>query len=183
LIQSIKVFLRAYRRAISAQASLRSPPAKVRRAATVDGEPQYDELVEVLACHVHEHWLRPDRSGTWTFDHMHSSGQQIPAAILQKLKILKRVGDGKHSTPLVFACDPEEFKVRALENRELGCSYETVVLGLLAIMDYGKPEDELYACLARLGICELKDDGYVEWTEKYNYYMKTLYRDWTKLIA
>jgi hypothetical protein len=114
---------------------------------------------------------------------MYSSGQQIPAAVLEKLKILKRVGEGKHGTPLQFACDPEEFTVRAFENRKSGCSYETVVLALLAIMDYGKPEDELYACLARLGIVVLEDDGHYECTEKYDYYMKTLYKDWTKLIA
>jgi hypothetical protein len=145
--------------------------------------PAYDELVEVLAHHIRDHWLRDDGDGVPSFDHMYCSGWQIAAAVLEKLGIMKRAGDGKYSTPLVFACEPRDFASKASGNRERGCSYDTVVLALLAIMEYGKPEDELYRCLARLRICIPDDDGHYAWTEKQAFYVKELYPRWTSLIA
>ncbi len=148
-----------------------------------ENRPEYEELVDTLARHVHTYWLRDDGLGIETFDHNYCSNQQIPAAVLAKLGILKRVGDGIYGTPLAFDCLPEEFEKRAAENRERGCAYDTVVLSLLAIMEYGKPEDELHACLARLGICELDGEGQYVWTEKRDFYMKELYPRWTSLIV
>ena len=142
--------------------------------------PAYEELVEVLALHIRAHWLHGD--GLLSFDHMYCSGWQIAAAVLEKLSIMKTIGSGTYDTPLVFDCLPEDFKKRAAENRERGCAYDTVVLSLLAIMEYGKPEDELHACLARLGICELDGEGQYVWTEKRDFYMKELYPRWTSLI-
>ncbi len=146
-------------------------------------KPRYEELVAVLAHHIRDHWLRDDGDGVPSFDHMYCSGWQIAAAVLEKLKIMMRIGDGSHSTPLVFDCEPEEFASRASENRERGCSYDTVVLALIAIMEYAKPEDELYECLGRLDICKPDGNAGYVWTEKHAFYMSELYPQWTSLIA
>lgn len=177
MVRNIIVLVRAFRRAIKAQ-NAGSRPVGQTRTEPKAGKPEYEELVDVLARHIHDHWLR-----IGAFDHQFSSGQQIAATVLEKLSILKRVGDGRYSTPLVFACEPEDFKKRGADNQHMGCSYETVVLALLAIMDYGMPEDELYECLARLGICKQDSDGHYAWTERHAFYMKELYPNWTSLIA
>ncbi len=112
----------------------------------------YEGLVDVLARHVHKYWrldTHPNQIHSWS-----SSQYQIPAGVLAKLGILKPLD--KIGARYAFTCTPDEFKRIATENKDRGCSYDTVVLALIEVTEimYPSPVDEdLVACLSKLGVC------------------------------
>ncbi len=57
MVRNIIVLVRAFRRAIKAQ-NAGSRPVGQTRTEPKAGKPEYEELVDVLARHIHDHWLR-----------------------------------------------------------------------------------------------------------------------------
>lgn len=116
----------------------------------------YEKVAAIVARHIYKFWYREEARINLppikTFDNMCSGSLQIPAGVLTKLKILEPIDSIARRT--VFICEPDEFEIRANENQEHGCTYETVVLAVISLTDYGTDCTDLFECLMELGICK-----------------------------
>ena len=141
----------------------------------------YEEVANVLALYVYNVCYREepriDLPPIKTFDNLCMSQLQIPAGVLTKLKIIEPLDDiGRRS---VFICEPSEFRNRAIQNKAQGCSFDTLVLAVICLVENeGSEEAGLRECLVGLGLFE---PGGLIWTPKKAYYDK-LYSDWPTLI-
>jgi len=175
-------------------------------------KPSYIELAETLARHVYDnHYKLQERinsSPVRIFDDLFMSSFQIPAGVLLKLKILQFVnGNGEFIEDGMriykFCCKPSEFKTVIGCNIRNGCSFDTVVLAVICLIEFDGPHNtNLLEMLARLDVCKpslkqspKKKSGFgmlqtaneilvetVDWTEKKNHYDE-LFENWPALIA
>ena len=178
--------------------------------------PTYEELAERLDCYVYDTWYR-DQPGEWhkivkpgvklppirVFDHRFTSMYQLCAYALEGLRIVKFI----NRSCAVFQCEPIDFRLTALKNQAAGCSYDTLVLALVWIVEEDVRDLTLLRCLAQLGLCEPEfkevpaEFSYLDfstmkkipvkvlgktrlevvWTKRKDYYDK-LGKDWTSLV-
>lgn len=125
-------------------------------------KPSYQEVVEALAIQIRElarSWSRGQaRKGHEVFHHKFSSEFQLAASVLYRLGILETDTDVAYS----FTCDAGEYRSMATTNRSAGPSYETVVMTLIGVKDYGKPAPELFELLLRVGVYELRETAMMQ---------------------
>lgn len=133
----------------------------------------------MLATSVYKHWRRTGRGRKRCFCHDFASQKQIAAAALEALQILRPTAPG--SCCFHFCCPPEEFRHRALANKNDGLKYDVVVLGLFGLAEHGIRDGELIECLVALGIC---DQGPDETATKGDTFAQfsALYENWAALI-
>jgi len=156
-------------------------------------KPTYEELAEAIAHCVQARMCLPEPySNRWkmTVDNMTSTAYQIPTGVLNRLNILKPLDDLARRND--FTCLPDEFRDRIAQNKTKGCSYETLVLALICLLELYPNQPDIHELLARLGVCEpfeeggnaeakWKSDIQIKWTEKKQDFDKLL-DDWPALL-
>jgi hypothetical protein len=116
----------------------------------------YEALAEAIAHHVHRHHYheeaRVDLPPIHTFDTLCASYFQIPAGVLEKLGLLEPLDDiGRR---FAFTTTPEHFAAKIRANRKTGCSFDTLVLAAIELVEKKHACQTLLDMLAALGLCE-----------------------------
>jgi len=122
-------------------------------------KPSYQSMAIAIANHVWEHWYKEepkiDENGReiWvkTVDDCWNSGMQIPVGTLKRLKVLEALHE--KSSRSEFTCEPKDFEEVINKNKELGCSYDMLVLALICLLDFGIPKP-IFELLVELEVCE-----------------------------
>jgi hypothetical protein len=153
-------------------------------------EPSYEDLAEAIAHCVFEE-IYFEEGGVMAVDNMTSSGFQIPTGVLNRLDVLVPLDDLARRND--FTCEPHEFREKIIQNKFKGCSYDTLVLALICLLDYHPNVKAVYDVLTRLGVVEpdtdppydkgenWPDDSKIRWTEKKDQYWD-LYKKWVELL-
>lgn len=99
-------------------------------------KPTYEELAEAIAHCVYarlyeaepykDRWLR-------NVDNQCATYYQIPPAVLTGFRILKPLDD--HHRRNEFTCLPDEFRNKIIENKDNGCRYHELVLGMICLLE------------------------------------------------
>jgi hypothetical protein len=156
-------------------------------------KPTYEELAESIAYCVHARMYLPEPyTNRWKMnvDHMCSTAYQIPTGVLSRLDILRPIDEiaRRHD----FTCLPDEFRDRIAQNKTKGCSYDTLVLALICLLELYPNQPDIRDYLARLGVCEpFGDSGdseakwcsdiEIKWTARKRHYDELL-RNWPELL-
>lgn len=155
-------------------------------------KPSYEELAEAIAHCVHARmYLEEPYLNRWkkTVDNMASTSYQIPTGVLNRLDILTHLDEIPRRYD--FACLPDEFRDRIEQNKTKGCSYDTLVLALICLLELYPNQPDIHELLTRLGVCAPFDEGgegakwesdiQIKWTDKKQHYDKLLH-DWPALL-
>jgi hypothetical protein len=156
-------------------------------------KPTYEELAKAIAFCVHARMYGPETTGDMmvmqVYD-MASSGYQVPAFVLHRFDILESRGGSEQRHD--FTCLPKEFCDRIARNKTRGCSYDTLVLAAICLLEIYPNQPDIRKLLVRLGVCEPFDDDEdrsakwredvdVKWTDRYRDY-NALMDDWPELV-
>ena len=130
------------------------------RIEAMGTKPSYQELAEAIAYCVHARMYQPEpykNRQKMTVDTACSSDFQIPAGVLTRLEILKHLDEihRRHD----FSCLPDEFPDRIAQHKEKGCSYDTLVLSLICLLELYPNQQDVHDYLVRLGVCRPVDEG------------------------
>lgn len=156
-------------------------------------KPSYEELAEAIAYCVHARmYCSEPYKNRWMMnvDNMCSTSHQIPTGVLSRLSILRPLDNAQRRYD--FACLPDEFRNRIAQNKTEGCSYETLVLALICLLELYPNQPDIHDLLARLDVCEPHDaegeqgskwkpDIQIKWTDKKQNYVKVL-DNWPELV-
>jgi len=156
-------------------------------------KPTYEELAETIAHCVHARMYLPEPDqNRWkmTVDNMTATAYQIPTGVLNRFDVLTPLDEIPRRYE--FACLPGEFRDRVTRNKTKGCSYDTLVLALICLLELYPNQPDIHELLVRLGVCvpfedagdegaKWKSDIQFKWTDKKQDYDKLLH-DWPALL-
>lgn len=153
----------------------------------MNAKPTYEELALSIARCVYDkmYWDEPcidDKGAMYmkkTVDNMCSSEYQIPTGVLNRLNILEPLDPIARRND--FTCTPDDFKERIVENKHKGCSYDTLILALVCLLDMYNDVEHIYNLLLRLDLCEPNADSSWQWTKKKDD-IDLLYLNWPALL-
>lgn len=133
-----------------------------------------------LSTEVDSHEPEDGRRVRVIVDNACESGMQIATGVLSRLNILVPLDPlGRRHA---FTCDPNGFRDTIARHEADGCTYDTLVLAAICLLENHHRASGIVPILTRLGIVEPHDDGSgFAWTIAKQRY-DTLYADWPRLI-
>lgn len=118
--------------------------------------PSYADIAVLIAETIYRGYYREEPrinlEPIKTFNTMFDSSLQLHAYVFTNLDIVTPLDDAQQR--FIFTCEPSEIRERAQKNKELGCSYDTLVSSLITLAEYQGFSKELFDYLVRLELCE-----------------------------
>lgn len=145
-------------------------------------DPTYEELAEVIARYVYNHLYhqeeRVDGAMEWNVDNMCMSTYQMATGVLTRLDLMAPLDDLARRNE--FICAPDEFPKVIARNKKKGCSYFTLMLTLVWLLQQDE-RPELRSYCSDLGLIEPGDSPDIIWTAEAEPYCR-YYKDWPWLL-